>query len=113
MLDIGCTQHMTDNVKMFTSLEDDVGYHDKITIGYNSKANVVGLGKIAISNDLSICNILLVESLSFNLLSVAQLCDLGFTCLFSDADVIITSKKHNDLIFKGFRHGCWFERCCI
>ena len=37
-----------------------------------------GLGKIAISNDPSISNVLLVESLNFNLLSVAQLCDLEF-----------------------------------
>jgi hypothetical protein len=47
-----------------------------------AKARSKGLGKIAISNDLSISNILLVESLNFNLLSVAQLCDLGFKCIF-------------------------------
>ena len=105
MLDSGCTQHMTGNVKMFTSLEDEVGGHNKVTFGDNSKANVVGLGKVAIFHDLSISNVLLVESLSFNLLSVAQLCDLCFTCLFSNVDVVITRKKHNNLIFKGFRHG--------
>ena len=62
---------MTSNIKMITSLEDDVGDHDKVTFGDNSKTNVVGLGKVAIFNDLSISNVLLVESLSFNLLSVA------------------------------------------
>ena len=36
------------------------------------------VGKIAISNDMNISNVLLVESLNFNLLSVAQLCYLGF-----------------------------------
>ena len=66
---------------------------------------MVGLGKIAIFNNFSISNVILVESLSFNLLSVAQLCDLGFTCLFSIVDVVLTSKRHNDLIFKCFRHG--------
>jgi hypothetical protein len=49
---------------------------------------VVGLGKIAISNDLSISNVLLVESLNFNLISVAQLCDLGFSCNFTVDDVL-------------------------
>jgi len=39
-----------------------------------------GLGRIAISDDLSICNVLLVENLNFNLLRVAQLCDLEFKC---------------------------------
>ena len=47
--------------------------------------------KIAISNDLSISNVLLVESLNFNLLSVAQLCDLGLKCIFGVDDVEIIS----------------------
>ena len=37
----------------------------------------------------SISNVLLVESLNFNLLSVAQLCDLGFKCIFGVDDVEI------------------------
>ena len=68
VLDSGNTQHMTGNIKMFTSLEDEVCDHDKVTFSDNSKANVVGLSKVIISNDLSISNVLLVESLSFNLL---------------------------------------------
>lgn len=105
MLDSGYTQHMTENGKMFTSIGDGDSDCDKITFGDNSKGKVRGMGKIAISNDLSISNILLVESLSYNLLSVAQLCDLGLTCKFSPTDVIITSIKEGDLIFKGFHHG--------
>ena len=42
------------------------------------KGKVKGLGKVAISNDHSISNVLYVASLSFNLLSIGQLCDLGF-----------------------------------
>ena len=44
---------------------------------------------------------LLVESLNFNLLSVAQLCDLDFKCIF---DVEIISVDFSNLIFKGFRY---------
>ena len=105
MLDSGCTQHMTGSGKMFTSMEDEESKYDKITFGDNSKGKVKGLGKIAISNDLSISNVLLVDFLNFNLLSIAQLCDLGLTCLFSPNDVIVTSIKDNELIFRGFRHG--------
>ena len=57
-------------------------------------------GKIEISNDLSISNVLLVESLNFNLLSVAQLCDLGFKCIFGMDDVEIISVDGSNLIFK-------------
>ena len=66
---------------------------------------VVGLGKVAIIMDLSISNVLLVESVSFNLLSIAQLCDLELICTFSDQEVVVTSKEDKSLIFKGFRYG--------
>ena len=52
----------------------------------------------------SISNVLLVESLNFNLLSVAQLCDLRFKCIFGVEDVEIISVDGSDLIFKGFRY---------
>ena len=47
---------------------------------------------------------LLVESLNFNLLFVAQLCDLGFKCIFGLDDVEIISVDGSNLIFKGFRY---------
>ena len=85
---------MTDDARMFNSINtsDNDGY-DSITFG-----------KIAISNDLSISNVLLVESLNFNLLSMAQLCDLGFKCIFGVDDVEIISVDGYNLIFKGFRY---------
>ena len=47
---------------------------------------------------------LLVESLNFNLLSMAQLCDLGFKCIFGVDDLEIISVDGSNLIFKGFRY---------
>ena len=49
-------------------------------------------------------NVLLVESLNINLLSVAQLCDLGFKCIFGVDDVEIISVDGSNLIFKDFRY---------
>jgi hypothetical protein len=105
VLDICCTQHMTKNGIMFTSIDNEGLECDKITFSDNSKGIVKGLGKIAISNDLSISNVLLAESLSYNLLSVSQLCNLDLICKFSSKDVVITSIKSDKLIFKGFRYG--------
>jgi hypothetical protein len=99
VLDSGCIQHMTETRRMFTSIDNEGSECDKITFGDNSKGKVKGLGKIAISNDLSILNVLLVESLSYNLLSIAQLCDLGLICKFSLKDAVITSIKSDKLIF--------------
>ena len=93
---------MTGDAKMFNSINTNGndGY-DSITFCDNGKGKVKGLGKIAISNDMSISNVLLVESLNFHLLSVAQLCDLGFKCIFGVDDVEIDG---SNLIFKGFRY---------
>ena len=93
---------MTGDVRMFNSINTNGndGY-DSITFGDNGKGKVKGLGKIAISIDMSISNVLLVESLNFNLLSVAELCDLGFKCIFRVDDIEIISVDGSNLIFKG------------
>jgi hypothetical protein len=96
---------MIGDARMFNliNINDSNGY-DIITFGDNGKGKVKGLGKIAISNDLSISNVLLVESLNFNLLSVAQLYDLGFKCIFGVDDVEIISVDGSNLVFKGCRY---------
>jgi hypothetical protein len=96
---------MTSDLRMFNSINENNGNGiDSITFGDNGKGKVKGFGKIAISNDLSISNVLLVESLNFNLLLVAQLCDLGFKCIFRVDDVEIVNVDGSNLIFKGFRY---------
>ena len=59
---------------------------------------------MAISNDHSISSVLYVALLSFNLLSVGQLCDLGFQCLFTEKEVVVSKKDDEQEIFKGFRY---------
>ena len=63
---------MTGDARMFNSINTNGnnGY-DSITFGDNGKGKIKGLGKITISNDMSIFNVLLVDSLNFNLLSVS------------------------------------------
>jgi hypothetical protein len=96
---------MTGDVRMFNSINiNDGNGYDSITFGDNGNGKVKGLDKISISNDMSISNVLLVESLNFNLLLVAQLCDLGFKCIFGVDDVDIISVSSSNLIFKGFRY---------
>jgi hypothetical protein len=96
---------MTSDARMFNLINtnDNDGY-DSIIFGDNSKGKVKGLGKIAIFNDMSISNMLLVENLNFKLLSIAQLCDLEFKCIFRVDDVEIIRVDGSNLIFKGFRY---------
>jgi hypothetical protein len=96
---------MTGDARMFNSINTNGNHgYDSITFGDNGKGKVKGLGKIVIFNDMSISSVLLVESLNFNLLSIAQLCDLGFKCIFEVDDVEILSVDGSNLIFKGFRY---------
>jgi hypothetical protein len=63
------------------------------------------LGKIAISPDHSISNEFLIESLGYNLLSVSQLCKMGYNCLFTNVDVTVFKRNDDSLAFKGVLDG--------
>jgi hypothetical protein len=66
---------------------------------------VKGLGKIAISPDYSISNVFLVDSLDYNLLSVSQLCKMGYNCLFTDVGVTASRRSDDSIAFKGVLEG--------
>nr|CAE03661.3 OSJNBa0042N22.2 [Oryza sativa Japonica Group]CAE76041.1 B1292H11.27 [Oryza sativa Japonica Group] len=105
LVDSGCTNHMTGERSMFTSLDEEGGSCENIMFGDDGKGKVMGLGKIAISKNQSLSNVLLVNSLSYNLLSVSQLCKLGFNCLFTDVDVTVFRRDDSSIAFKGVLKG--------
>jgi hypothetical protein len=84
IIDSGCTNHMTGEKKMFTSYVKNKDSQDMITFGDGNHGKVNGLGKIAITTEHSISNVFLVESLRYNLLSMSQLCHMGYNCLFTN-----------------------------
>jgi hypothetical protein len=45
--------------------------------------------------------VFLVESLGYNLLSVSQLCHMGYNCLFTNVDVSVFRRSDGSLEFKG------------
>jgi hypothetical protein len=89
VLDRGCTNRMTGERKMFTSFEKNNTTSDSITFGDSSQGKVLGHGKITITTEHFIFKVLLVESLDYNLLSVSQLCEMGYNCLFTNKGVAI------------------------
>jgi hypothetical protein len=100
LLDSGCTDHMTGERRMFTSFEKNECESDCITFSDNSQGQVLGFGKIAITTEHSISNVLLVESLNYNLLSVSQLCEMGYNCLFTDKGVTVFRRSDDSFVFK-------------
>jgi hypothetical protein len=91
--------------KDVTSFEKNHYESDCITFGNNSQGKVLGFGKIAITTDHFISKVLLVESLDYNLLSVSQLCEMGYNCLFTDKGVTIFRRSDGSLAFKGVLRG--------
>src|SRR5438552_8491062 len=91
---------MTREKSMFSSLQLN---HDaqEIVFDDSGKGEVVGVGKIPISNDQSISNVLLVDTLSYNLLSVSQLCEMCYNYLFTNDGVQILRREDSSIAFTG------------
>jgi hypothetical protein len=100
IIDSGCTNHMTGEKRMFSSYEKNDDPQRVITFGDGNQGLVKGLGKIPISPYHSISNVFLIESLGYNLLSVSQLCKMGYNCLFTDVDVTVFRRNDDSLAFK-------------
>jgi hypothetical protein len=96
---------MTGEKRMFSSYEKNNDPQRAITFGDGNQGLVKGLGKIAISPDHSISNVFLVDSLDYNLLSVSQLCKMGYKCLFTDLGVTVFRRSDDSIAFKGVLEG--------
>ena len=81
MIDSGCTNHMTGERSMFDSLTKSSGDH-YITFAGNERGKVLGTGNITLNSQFNLSKVLLVDTLGYNLLSISQLRDSGFNCLF-------------------------------
>ena len=57
------------------------------------------MGKIALTHDNAITNVFLVETLGYNLLSVSQLCGMGYNCLFTNEGVIVFTRDNSSIAF--------------
>jgi len=67
---------MMGDASKFTYISPKKSEH--VTYGDNNKGRILGVGKIGMNSSNSIENVLLVEGLKHNLLSVSQLCDKGY-----------------------------------
>ena len=100
MLDSGATNHMTRSKDMVTELRPNPS-NVQVTYGDGATSKVLGLGKVIITPDLSIVDVMLVETLSYNLLSVCQLAIMGFATLFEIDIVTLLWRKSLTVAFVG------------
>jgi hypothetical protein len=90
---------------MFSSYEKNDDPQRAITFRDGNQGLVKGLGKIAMSPDHSISNVFLLDSLDYNLLSVSQLCKMGYNCLFTDVGVTVFRRSDDSMAFEGVLDG--------
>ena len=78
-VDSGCSKHMTANKSAFVNIEKDNG---SISFGNNNSTKVLGKGTVKLGSKISLAeNVLLVDNMKYNLLSVSQMCDQGHELL--------------------------------
>ena len=73
-----------------------------VSYGDKSQSKVLGLGKVVVAKDVTLVNVMLVETLGYNLLSVSQLALMGYGTYFHVDIVILFKGKTLDVAFVGY-----------
>ena len=100
-MDSCCSKHMTGNIQLLSSFQNKDG--GTVTFGDNNKGKVIGIGSVGNPNKPIIDNVLLVNGLKHNLLSISQLCYKGFKDVFEKESCLIYDIDLITIIFKGHR----------
>jgi hypothetical protein len=94
LIDSGCSRHLTENKKWFSSLTL-LSHKEYVTSGDDNKGKVLGTGVIKVNDCFTLNDVAFVDRLRYNLLFVSQLCDADLSVLFhkSDSHVLDSSGK--------------------
>ena len=102
ILDSGCSSHMTGDKQKFTKIQDYDG--GSVKFGNNDGAQIVGRGIVSISdNKIRSEDVLYVEGLKHNLLSVSQICDRGHEVIFKKQGCKVRKAKNGRIVVVGSR----------
>ena len=92
---------MTESKNLLVDIDYQSSRDTRVQFGDAKTSKVLGLGKVIISSDASIENVLLAETCAFNLLSVRQLAKVGL-CTFFDVDMVtVMWSKTPKVVFVG------------
>jgi hypothetical protein len=101
-IDSGCSKHMTGDRSKFLTLNDSKS--GNVTFGNDAPGKIKGKGIVNLCNEKRKAqDVLLVEYLKHNLLSVSQVCDRGGEVVFTSKDCRIKTMDSGQLVAKGIR----------
>ncbi|XP_074342504.1 uncharacterized protein LOC141680083 [Apium graveolens] len=106
VLDSGCSEHMTGTKSMLSENEEKAGPMVSCVDGNIGKP--LGYGNIIIGNFI-ISNVVMVDGLKHNLLSISQITEIGFYVVFNDTHYEVVHKITKKIMFKAYGHGNIYE----
>ena len=87
---------MTGNKNTFQKLQEKIG---TVTFGNDNSSKVLGKGTVTLgSKDAAAKDVLLIENMRHNLLSVSQMCDQGHVLTFTSKDHEIRREDSGKLV---------------
>ncbi|KAF1894408.1 hypothetical protein Lal_00027105 [Lupinus albus] len=96
-LESGFSRHMTGDKSKFSFILPKDGF---VTYGDNNKGKILGIGRIGKPPHVTIDNVLYVDGLKQNILSISQLCDKNLNVIFKkDLYTIEDRKSHRTKLF--------------
>jgi transposase InsO family protein len=107
LFDSACCNHMTPHPTSFTTCAP-LPHSSLIRTADGSTMNVKNIGTIS-THSLSLPEVFHVPELSFNLISVGQLCELGYRLVFDFSGVHVQDPRTNQTLGTGRRIGRMFE----
>ena len=102
ILDSGCSSHMTGDKQKFEILKSFEG--GSVKFGNNNGAKIMGKGTIQINQGkIKSEEVLFVDGLKHNLLSISQICDKGNDVIFKRKGCEIRKENNGKLVAMGTR----------
>ena len=96
--DNGCTMYMTGKKGYLEKLRPHL--ESFVTFGDGTRRRIKGIGELINQDSSYLIDMLLVEGLNTNLVSISQFCDQSLTVNFNKAECIVTKKDH-EMMMKG------------
>jgi hypothetical protein len=101
-IDSGCSKHMTGDKSKFLTLSEIKS--GNVNFGNDAPRKIKGKGMVSLSNGKwKAQDVLFVEGLKHNFLSVIQFCDRGCEVIFTSKDCRIKCVNSGQLVAKGIR----------
>eukprot|EP00253_Pinus_taeda_P011665 PITA_11665 len=101
-IDSGCSNHMTgdkEKIESYSALEKG----KKVSFGNDTPASIKGKGTAHLKEKVKAGNVLYVDGLKHNLLSVSQMCDQGTKVIFISNGCQVRDLDTGEILIKGRR----------